>query len=414
MNARTSNRAAWIIAGIACLICVASLYLYGISLRAPMPPQSFGFRGFPVLLALEFAVTGVILVRARPSNPIGWLCLGGALATSLQALDEAWGPVGRRDPRERFDLRADRGHRLRLGVVPGARVTGARHGAVPRRTPVSRRWGRWIGLCVAGALVTVVSGILTDKPLIYEGTENPLGIAGMYYATTVGSIFFFMLLLTALASLVVRLRRATRDEREQMRWIAFSVAVVVVSFTAYFIAYAMAGGGKVAANILEAVIVFGAMTIPVAIAVGILKYRLYDIDVVISKTLVYGVLAMLIALVYVAIVAGVGALVGSGTSPVLSAAAVAVIAVAFQPVRRRLQRVASRLVYGERATPHQVLSEFAERLSGSYSMEDVLPRLTRLLADGTGASEVSVWLRAGRDLRAAAAWPEEALETSDR
>ncbi len=109
------------------------------------------------------------------------------------------------------------------------------------------------------------------------------------------------------------------------------------------------------------------LLMPVALAIAILKYRLYDIDVVISRTLVYGSLAALITGVYVAIAVGLGELVGSGGKPNLglSILATAIVAVGFQPVRERLQRVANRLVYGKRATPYEVLSEFSSRVAES-------------------------------------------------
>ncbi|HZD18902.1 MAG TPA: histidine kinase, partial [Actinomycetota bacterium] len=128
-------------------------------------------------------------------------------------------------------------------------------------------------------------------------------------------------------------------------------------------------------------------------------------DVVISKTLIYGALALFITIVYVALVVGVGTAVGSRGDAVLSAIAAALVALAFQPVRRRAQRVADRFVYGERATPYEVLSGFSDRLGEAYSVEDVLPRLARVLAEGLGAERVAVWLRLGSSLRPAAAWP---------
>jgi signal transduction histidine kinase len=149
------------------------------------------------------------------------------------------------------------------------------------------------------------------------------------------------------------------------------------------------------------------LALPVAIGAAILKYRLYDIDVVISRTLVYGALAAFITAVYVGIVVGVGTLVGSGGKPnlVLSIVATAVVAVGFQPVRERLQKVANRLVYGKRATPYEVLSQFSERAAESYAADDVLPRMAHVLADGTGAEQAEVWLRSGPTLRPAAVWP---------
>src|SRR5207244_2087445 len=114
-----------------------------------------------------------------------------------------------------------------------------------------------------------------------------------------------------------------------------------------------------------------------------------------------------ITAVYVGIVVGVGTLVGSGGRPnlVLSIVATAIVAVAFQPVRERLQKIANRLVYGKRATPYEVLSEFSERVADSYAADDVLSRMARVLAEGTGAEAATVWLRSGTELRSAAAYP---------
>src|SRR5258708_13567262 len=150
--------------------------------------------------------------------------------------------------------------------------------------------------------------------------------------------------------------------------------------------------------------------VAVGIAVAILRYRLYDIDVVISRTLVYGSLAAFITVVYVGIVVGVGTLVGSGGKPdlVLSIVATAIVAVAFQPVRERLQKVANRLIYGKRATPYEVLSQFSERVAETYAADEALPRMARVLAEGTGAEHATVWLRRGAELHSSATWPEPA------
>jgi signal transduction histidine kinase len=147
--------------------------------------------------------------------------------------------------------------------------------------------------------------------------------------------------------------------------------------------------------------------VPVAIGIAIFRYHLYDIDIVINKTLVYGSLAVFITAVYVAIVVGVGSLAQHGARPSLglSIAATAVVAAAFQPVRARVQRFANRLVYGHRATPYEVLADFAGRMAGAYAAEDLLPRMARMLAEGTGAARADVWLKAGESFRDGAVWP---------
>src|SRR5205807_6220185 len=153
----------------------------------------------------------------------------------------------------------------------------------------------------------------------------------------------------------------------------------------------------------------GPLSLVAAVGIAVLRYRLYDIDVVINKTVVYAALAAFITLVYVAIVVGIGAAIGQGSNPNLglSILATAVVAVAFQPARERVQRFANRLVYGKRATPYEVLSEFSSRMAGAYATEDLLPRMARILAEGTGAKEARVWLKTGALLRSEAAWPEE-------
>ena len=119
-------------------------------------------------------------------------------------------------------------------------------------------------------------------------------------------------------------------------------------------------------------------------------------------------LAAFITAVYVGIVVGVGTLVGSGGKPnlVLSIVATAIVAVAFQPVHERVQKLANRLVYGKKATPYEVLSQFSERVAESYAADEVLPRMARVLADGTGAIRTGVWLRTGDSVHEAASWPD--------
>jgi hypothetical protein len=149
------------------------------------------------------------------------------------------------------------------------------------------------------------------------------------------------------------------------------------------------------------------VAIPLTVGLAVMQYGLYDIDVFISRTIVYGTLAALITAVYVGIAVGIGTLVGSGGRPNLglSIVATAIVAIGFQPVRERVQRVANRLVYGQRATPYEVLSEFSGRVAETYSADDVLPRMARVLRDGTGAESATVWLRSGDQLRAAATDP---------
>ena len=160
-------------------------------------------------------------------------------------------------------------------------------------------------------------------------------------------------------------------------------------------------------QVTSAMLVASLVAIPIGTGISVLKYRLYDIDIVINRTIVYGLLAVLITAVYVAIVAGVSSLIHSagGGNLALSIRATALVAVAFQPLRTRLQRVANRVVYGKQATPYEVLSAFSEGVAETYAEEEVVARMARLLADATDAQHAEVWIAVGRSLRIAAAWP---------
>jgi signal transduction histidine kinase len=151
------------------------------------------------------------------------------------------------------------------------------------------------------------------------------------------------------------------------------------------------------------------LVIPIALFIGILRYRLWDIDKVISRTLVYSVLAGFVSAVYVGVVVGIGALFGEAQTENLGLSIVAtgIIAVAFQPVKERVQKFANRLVYGKRATPYEVLSEFSERMAETPATDVLLARMARILAEGTAARRADVWLKVGNELRPTSSWPSD-------
>ncbi|MDP9325045.1 MAG: GAF domain-containing sensor histidine kinase, partial [Candidatus Dormibacteraeota bacterium] len=212
------------------------------------------------------------------------------------------------------------------------------------------------------------------------------------------------LILAGLA-MALRFRSARGEQRQQLRW----VATVALFIPLIFIPLTLLSFGwlKEAQPVVYALTGAGIVALPLAVGLSVLRYRLYDIDIVISRTVVFAALAVFVTAVYLAIVVGVGALVGSGDRPnlLLSIAATAVVALAFQPVRSRAQVLANRIAYGKRATPYEVLSDLSAGLRETFAGEDILPRIARVLAEGTGATRAAVWVRVGDELRAAAVWP---------
>ena len=147
--------------------------------------------------------------------------------------------------------------------------------------------------------------------------------------------------------------------------------------------------------------------LPLATAMAVLRYRLYDLDLVVKKTAIYSIVAIALTALYLLLLGG-AALAGLGPFP-----AAIVFVITFNPVAAPARKLADRIVYGKRATPFEVLSEFSERVGETYSIDDVLPRMTQLLAAGTGAREARTWIRHGRTLRSAAVAPACAEPTPD-
>jgi hypothetical protein len=224
------------------------------------------------------------------------------------------------------------------------------------------------------------------------------------------SLFSVLLFAAAVVALVGRYRSGGPDLRQQIKWVAFAAVAAVACQATLVLAQVAAGDESpvtIVAGLAAAVVaLFG---VPIAITIAILKHGLYEIDVIINRTVVYGLLAAASTAVYVVVVIGIGSPIGYGVGdPLLATVAAVAIALLFQPLRRLAQRLANRLVYGERATPYQVLSEFAENMAGTLALDDVLDRMVSVLADGTGATRADVWIRVGQELRPIATWPRDA------
>ncbi len=273
------------------------------------------------------------------------------------------------------------------------------------------RWAVWVVSALAAVALLASAIAVTSQQLSprLPSVPNPLEVDALNNVTSGNgpiNVGILLALVTVLAAVVVRLRRSRGVERIQMRWFSYvaatSILVIVVGFVVNSANEALGN------NISNAGFGFGFyLLVPATIGLAVMRYGLYDLDVFISRTLVYGSLAVFITAVYVGIAVGIGTLVGSGGKPnlALSILATAIVAIGFQPVRERVQKVANRLVYGKRATPYEVLSEFSGRVAETYAADEVLPRMARVLQEGTGAELATVWLRGAEELRPAATFP---------
>ena len=355
------------------------------------------------LLFAPYTLVGMLIIIRRGSHPIGWILqlIGIVLILTVSSEDYAGYALVRHPGSLPFGQTV-------LVLNSWVWAVGILLFAVllpllfPTGRLLSRRWLPMLGLALVYLVLASAGNALMPGHFStrYPTLVNPIGLA--HQEALLRSIIDFSIipgalgLLGVVASVVVRYRRSRGIERQQLKWFCFSVALVPIP---------LAMNGHPPFDQITFVIVIPLLAL--SIGLSVLRYGLYDIDVVISRTLVYGALAAFITAVYVGIVVGIGSLVGSGGRPnlILSIVATAVVAVAFQPVRERLQKFANRLVYGQRATPYEVLSEFSSRVAESYAGEQVLPRMAQVLAEGTGAERAEVWLRSGNTLRAAASWP---------
>jgi signal transduction histidine kinase len=212
-----------------------------------------------------------------------------------------------------------------------------------------------------------------------------------------------LLSVLAVVALAVGYRRSRGGTRQQYRWIGWGTGVLIVVVAGTQASAAITGVNNAAWQRYALLLGIGAVVAGYGVAVA--RYHLYDIDLVISRTLVYGALATFIGVVYVGVVVALGGAFGSRANLPLALAATTVVAIAFHPLQRRLQRAANRLVYGPRATPYEVVSELTRRLAGAEPSEAVLERMAQLLADATRAPQAAVWVADHGGLRAAAGWP---------
>jgi signal transduction histidine kinase len=377
------------------------------------PLEDIGF----VLSFAMFPVIGYVLAIRRPENSIGWLMLGIGTFFGLTAILTSPGEYllysGDRDTALVL-IAFDSPSWVPIVVLP---VTFLLLLFPDGHLPSPRwRWFAWslgVGLTVVYLAILLAPGPMEESAV--PTAPNPLGIEALGPFLDVAQATILVIpigVIASLTALVIRFRRSSGVERLQLRWLLTAAVFVALLYAGAMLAsMPHSWGGEDQPGwltVLQNIVIPSFTLIPIAIGVSILRYRLFDIDVVINRAVLFGALAVFITIVYVAIVVGVGALVGSQASPVLSAAAAATVALAFQPLRRRAQRLADRLVYGKRATPYEVLSEFSERVGQTYANEELLPRMARALGEGTGAARADVWVRVGDELRPEATWPEDA------
>jgi hypothetical protein len=374
----TRSRLAWLVATFWLIGWIAAVTL-AVANRSEIRTFS---ESDPVdlILPIGFAVIGTLLATRLPENAMGWIMLGIAVLGVLSGVSTMY--VFRSTHFGTLPMTpwvAWIHDPLNFAVFPSGLAT-LFFLCFPDGHVHSRR-GRWLArLAVLVTVVGVCFAVLQDSIRLTGSPRmaNPLGSIAVvdleHGAAGLIWLVAIVILLLAMAGTVVRARTASGEVRQQLRWLGFAAALTAMGLIVLVGSFAV--GLQPPEGAFNALIVLGfGVAIPVSCGIAILKHGLYELDLVINKTVVYALLAAFLTAVYLAIVVGIGTAIGSSRNSFLTVLAAATIAVAFNPVRDRAKRFANRLVYGDRASPYEVLSEFSERVAGTYALEDVLPRM---------------------------------------
>ena len=400
MNARAASWFAWSVCAAALMIFGLSLLLVFLGWSTPLPKgwvpwqgqiiSTVGFMGAPIL--------GGLIASRRPENLYGWLWLGLGLSAALVQLADSYAAYAL--VVEPGSLPAPRTVSQVLGMGWGMGIILLPYLLLlfPTGRLPSRRWRPVAWAVLVAGTVLLISGLFVAGESGMAPFENPLGVGGVVgealFFVTVAVVFaiFFAIILSAL-SLVFRYRRASGIERQQIKWFAY--AAVLFGGSLVF------GGflGQDLPGVWDAL--FETVTfIPLYIAVGvaILRYRLYDIDVIINRTLVYGALTAMLALVYFGGVtttqAIFRALMGQEQQPQIAIViSTLVIAALFNPLRRRLQSFIDRRFYRRKYDARKTLEAFSAKLRDETDLDTLRDDLVGVVRGTMQPTHVSLWLR---------------------
>ena len=406
MNTRAAPWLAWSLVTLSVVLLLGGIALDQMA-RATAPGRPYYSpveAAFELATVLTFSVVGAIIASRQPRNAIGWLFCGIGLVVSLNSLTESYAE-----------------YRLAGGSAPGSLgETAAWYASwswtlwlyvpttfllllFPDGRLSSPRW-RPVAWCAGIGVIGFVAGTALDPGPLEDFPQitNPYGVDSpiLGAVAVAGTILAAASMVASAVSLIVRMRRAGRVERQQIKWLAYGGAVVV---GAVFV------GGMISVWIGEvgiSLIVIGLLGVPIFTGVAIARYRLYDIDIIINRTLVYGSLTVLLVLVYFGGVTATQTLfrylTGQEQQPQL-AVVVSTLAIAalFTPLRRRIQSFIDRRFYRTKYDARKILEAFSVRLREETDLEALNEDLVEVVRETMQPAHVTLWLRPEKALRGA-------------
>ena len=395
MSTRTAGRLALSSWALSVVFAAAALVIMFFGWSAEVPAQETAPVLYPVLLATAFSTVGALVASRRPENLMGWLMCAEGLLFALNGLAGSYAA-----------------HALYSGPEPmsGAAVAAWANvltGSLPLlpfllllfpdgRLP-SRRWRPVVWLIIGSGLAEVAAWAFA--PGTFSGwppARNPFGVVALgplldpYVSYVQTPLLILTVLLPAIA-LVVRFWRSRGVERQQLKW--FMSAGTLVAFAATLLFVVGVRSSDLIESVLWGFLALAVCAVPASMSVAILRYRLWDIDLLINRALVYGALSAVVVGLYVLVVGSLGALLQARGNLLVSLLATGIVAVLFAPLRERLQRSVNRLMYGERDDPYAVLSRLGERLETSLAPQSVLPTIADTVAQALRLPYVAIELK---------------------
>lgn len=406
-----ARRFAWSITALSVMLVVAGLAGSLLALvqsdsQGGLPPHLW----FSPLSTITFALVGALVASRHPRNPIGWICSTVAVLSGLTLFAFGYSMAGESGrvtlPGIEYARWLDTWIWIPATLLP---LTFLLLLFPDGRLP-SARW-RPIGWSAGLGLAAYTLGIALHPhpPTELNPAPNPFGIpaatAALDLLVTVANILVAAGTVGSVAALVVRFRRSHGTERAQLKWLAYAGVVALLVNIVIYAWYVARPDDPLAYELTIIGITAALVVIALAAGIAILRHRLYDIDLVINRTLVYGALTAAVAGVYVLVVGGLGVLLQARGSLILSLLGVGLVAIVVQPVRDRLQRAVNRLMYGERDDPYAVLSRLGQRLEGTLAPEALLPIIVETVAQTLKLPYVAIALAMTPD----SVSPEEAF-----
>jgi signal transduction histidine kinase len=395
---------AWILLGLQAVLCPLT-YGLGLETRGNLPPiLQFGeWETFAPLLALEFGLVGALIVGRHPRHSVGWLAIIGGLCTSLSVFAGVYAAYA-----------ATRGQLLPATWLalwlrgwlwyPGLAFLFVLLPAVfPDGALLSRRWRPIVWAIAAGCGIQLVHVSLTQAMFGFPLSDGPYPRLGWLLnpLSPLAGMLLLAPLFAVVVAVLVRFRRSSSAARRQLKWFLAAVALQAVG-------WAVSQAANVVPQLapLSVLVPTVLLLVPVAIGIAILRHRLYDIDIVISRGLAYAGLAAFITLAYLLVVVGIGLALRTGGRPnlPLSVVAMALVTLLIQPVRMWLQRLANRMVYGAPADPYAVLAQLS-KTPAAGDVDHALAQIAQAMARGMGSRQARVRLHLPGGQARTATWP---------